>query len=211
MDPSEFAKTVISLFAIVNPIGAVPAFLAIASGATDREKRRMAAVASVAVLLLLVGAVFVGGHILRFFGISMASFRVAGGLLLLLMAIAMLHARSGIPFGLPDAATGEFDEDKTGIAVVPVAMPLLAGPGSISTTVLYAHQCRSWTDRLLLVLATLVVAVAVWLCLRLAGMIGRRLGRTGVRIFTRLMGLFLAAIAVEFMVKGLLELLPGLA
>jgi multiple antibiotic resistance protein len=209
VDLSSFAKTFISLVAIVNPPGAIPTFLTITGRASSEEKHRMAGHAPIAVGCLLVGGVLAGQQVLGFFGITMASFRVAGGILLLLMAIAMLHGQAG-----GGARTSEEDQaasDRAGIAVVPLALPLLAGPGSISTVVLYSQQCGNWGDKLLLIAASLLVAVAVWVNLRLASRIAAKIGVTGIRVFTRLMGLFLAAIAVEFMVDGLMELLPGLA
>jgi multiple antibiotic resistance protein len=211
MDASSFAKTLVALVAIVNPIGAVPTFLAITDGLARNERRHMAWLAALTVGCLLGGAVIAGDAVLRMFGVSMSAFRVAGGILLLLMAIAMLHGETtgaGRGAGDEEAASGP---DRKEVAVVPLALPLLAGPGSLSTMVLYANLHPGFADKLLLIAVGILVAVAVWLTLRAAGPIGARLGRTGILVFTRLMGLFLAAIAVEFIMAGLTELLPGLA
>jgi multiple antibiotic resistance protein len=124
------------------------------------------------------------------------------------MAIAMLHA-------LPSRAhhaTEEAQEaaEKDNVAVVPLAVPLVAGPGAISTVIIYAQQATRWFDTVFLVLTSLLVAASVWGSLRLAEPISRTLGKTGTNIVTRLMGLILAAVAVEFITGGLAQLLPGL-
>ncbi len=206
-----FAKWLVSLVAMLNPPGAIPTFLAVSEGSDDRERAGMARIAAVAVMGLLVGAVCVGQTVLGYFGISMSAFRVAGGILLLLMAISMLQGQmSPAKQSAEDSEDAEAAEDKLGVAVVPIALPLIAGPGSISTAVIYANQCRSALETVLLIVASLVVGGIVWIVLRLAAPIGRKLGQTGIRVMTRLMGLLLAAIAVEFIVTGLRELLPGL-
>jgi multiple antibiotic resistance protein len=158
---------------------------------------------------VLVGAVFLGEPLLDVFGISIASFRVGGGILLLLMAIAMLQALPSRVQQAPEEAKEA--EEKEHVAVVPLAIPLLAGPGAMSTVIIYAHQAATWFDTLFLILASLFVAGTVWVALALANSIGTALGKTGVNIVTRLMGLILAAIAVEFITQGLAQLLPGLA
>lgn len=208
MDLSDFAKTLLAMIAIVNPLGAAPTFLALTEDSDRAERLRMAWMAAVTVGCLLGGAVLLGDAVLRFFGVSMSAFRVAGGILLLLMAIAMLHGEAG---GSRAADARRDEDDRSQVAVVPLALPLLAGPGSLSTMVLYANQHPAAIDKLLLIVAGALVGLAVWLTLRAAGPIGARLGRTGILVFTRLMGLFLAAVAVEFMMRGLGELLPGLS
>lgn len=211
MDATTFAKTFVALVAMINPVGAVPTFLAITDGLAGKERRHMAWLAALAVGCLLGGAVIIGDSILRMFGVSMSAFRVAGGILLLLMAIAMLHGETagGVRAASDEAAAAQADRKE--VAIVPLALPLLAGPGSLSTMVLYSNQHPELLDKALLVLVAAMVGATAWLTLRAAGPIGLRLGRTGILVFTRLMGLFLAAIAVEFIMDGLTELLPGLA
>jgi multiple antibiotic resistance protein len=166
-------------------------------------------VTATTVALVLVVAVFFGKPLLEIFGITIASFRVAGGLLLLLMAIAMLHAHPTRAYH----TTEQVIQDEGGrhsVAVVPLAVPLVAGPGAVSTVILYSHQATMWFDTVVLVLASLFVALALWFTLRMAGPISRFLGKTGINLVTHLMGLVLAAVAVEFITAGLAELLPGL-
>jgi multiple antibiotic resistance protein len=204
----QYAESVTALFVIADPIGAVPIFISLTTSQTQCERKRTAKNVAVTVAIVLVVSIFAGQPLLAFFGISLPSFRVGGGILILLMAIAMMQARpSGTqrtPEETEEAAT------KEEVAVVPLGIPLVAGPGAISTIIIYAHQAPTWFDTVFLVFASILVAVSVWVALRLADPIRKLLGKTGINIVTRLFGLILAAVAVEFMAGGLGQLLPGL-
>lgn len=197
-----------TLFVIVDPPAAIPLFVNYTNGQSPLEQRRTARVCAIAVASILVFSIFLGEPLLRFFGISMSSFRVAAGICILLMAIAMLNAR----LGAARATTEESREaeDKDSVAVVPLAIPILAGPGAISSMILYTHGMDHVWHRPILVLIALLVAASVWLALSLAEPIARRVGRTGINIATRIMGLILIAVAVEFMASGLRDLFPAL-
>lgn len=205
----EYAKIITTLLVIVDPLAAIPIFVGLTSNQSDMERKHTSQVAAFTVATVLVVTVFVGELLLRFFGISIASFRVGGGILLLLMAISMLHARYSRIQQAPEETREA--EEKESIAIVPLAIPLLAGPGAISTVIIYTYQATTWFDTGFLILASLGVAGAVWIALRLANVIGAALGKTGINIVTRLMGLILAAVAVEFIATGVSQLLPGLA
>lgn len=146
-------------------------------------------------------ALFAGEWILAFFGISVSSFSVGGGILILLMAISMLHARLSLTVQTKEEA--EESDSKGSIAIVPLATPLLAGLGAMSTVVLVAHEGTSFGHYALISLAIITVGTCIWMALHMAPWISQRLGKTGINIFTRIMGLFLTAIAVEFIAKGL--------
>lgn len=206
---SEYAEIVTALFVIVDPLVAIPLFVSLTGGYSAVERRYTSRVTAFTVAAVLVGAVFLGEPLLDVFGISIASFRVGGGILLLLMAIAMLQALPSRVQQAPEET--QEAEQKENVAVVPLAIPLLAGPGAMSTVIIYAHQAATWFDTLFLILASLFVASTVWIALALANSIGTALGKTGLNIVTRLMGLILAALAVEFIAQGLAQLLPGLA
>lgn len=208
-DWHEYTKLLTTLFVIVDPLAAIPIFLSLTSDQSVTERNRSAKVTASTVAVVLIVAILVGEPLLRFFGINLASFRVGGGILLLLMAIAMLHARHSRIQQAPEETREA--EEKESAAVVPLAIPLLAGPGAISTIIIYSHKATAWFDTILLILASLVVAGAVWIALRSASVIGAALGKTGINIVTRLMGLMLAAVAVEFIAAGVSQLLPGLA
>lgn len=200
MQWSQYAVIITGLFAILNPIGAIPVFLDLTADQETAERRRTALVTSVAVGIILVASAWVGDSILKFFGISIDAFRVGGGILILLMAVDMMHAR-------PSRAKRTNEEhqeaqDKDSVAIVPLAIPLLAGPGAISTVILDAHNLGGVTERVILTVIIVGVAASVWLALYLATPISKWLGKTGNNILVRLMGLILMAIAVEFIITG---------
>ncbi|MFO7588495.1 MAG: NAAT family transporter [Gemmatimonadota bacterium] len=208
MDWQQIFRSFAGLLAILNPIGAVPIFLGLTLGHGPTQRRRAARHAALAVAVVLVAVVWAGEGILGFFGVRIASFRVGGGILILLMAISMLQARTS-----PSKQTREEAEEagtRDSVGVVPVGVPLLAGPGAISLVIVDAQQA-AMTGRLVLSATIVIVAAIAWGALLAAGPIGRVLGRTGINIFTRLMGLLLAAVAVEYIATGLLGLFPALS
>jgi multiple antibiotic resistance protein len=192
----EYAESAAAMFVIANPIGALPIFISLTTNYTEPERRRTAEVASITVAVVLVISIFLGEPLLHFFGISLPSFRVAGEILILLTAIAMLQAKTS-----PTHNTAEETEEaaeKDGIAVVPLGIPLVAGPGAISTIIIFEHQAIGWLDTSFLILICIAVAITVWVSLLLAGPIRRFLGKTGINIVTRILGILLAAVAIEF-------------
>lgn len=203
---SEYIKMFIGLLAIINPIGAIPLFISMTADETSAQRRATVKLVAVGVTLILLAALFFGEMILAFFGITIDSFRVGGGILLLLMAIAMLHGRTS----QTKQTAEELDESiaKEDVAIVPLAMPLLAGPGAISTVILAAHKSSGLWHYALLSLGILVLGGLIWDALRLAPVVANRIGTTGINIFTRIMGLMLAAIAVEFVANGVKGLFP---
>ena len=206
---AEQVKYLIGIFAILNPLGTIPIYLSLMADRSPDEMHRTALKAAVAVAVILTLAVWVGDALLSFFGIGIPAFRIAGGLLVLIIAIAMFGAKTS-PARHTDAEQAEA-EAKNDIAVVPLAIPLLAGPGAISLTIVDAHQVASLADKFVFSMGIVWVAGIVWVVLRLAEPIGARLGTGGLNIATRVMGLILAAMAVQFMADGLLELFPGLS
>jgi len=206
---SLYAKALIGVLVIVNPLGVIPVFLSLCGNRTPAECRQVARRSAIAVAVILIAAICAGDAMLGFFGIGIPAFRTGGGLLIVLMAISMLHARQSHTRQTP-AEAGEAGTKKN-IAVVPLAIQLMAGPGAISLVIVDAHQAATWSDRLILSAGILVVALSVWLALSLATPIGKRLGTTGLNISTRVMGLLLAAIGIQMLTSGLSKLLPGLA
>ena len=204
-----YAKTLIGVLAIVNPLGAIPIFLSLCSDRTPLQRKQVAQNSAIAVAIILIIAIWVGDGVLVFFGIGIPAFRAGGGLLILLMAISMMHAKRSHAKQTPSEA--EEADNKENIAVVPLAIPLLAGPGAISLVIIDAHQTADWVSRLILSGGVITVALAVWVALRLATPIGKKLGTTGLNIATRVMGLLLAAIGIQMLTSGIAKLLPGLA
>jgi multiple antibiotic resistance protein len=201
LDWAEYTKFFLALIVIVNPVGAVPLFVSMTEQHTRDEKQRIARVASI---LAAVG----GQPLLAFFGITIASFKVGGAILILLLAISMMHATPTGEKQTPEEAREA--ADKESIAVVPLAIPLLAGPGAISTTIIYATGRSSLSHIAVIIACCLLVALTTWLALRAATPVSQWLGKTGVNIAIRIMGLLLAAVAVEIFTSGILVLLPGL-
>jgi len=205
---NELFKTAVGLLAIVNPIGGIPVFLGMTEHATIAERRRIARTAAITVFVVLGLSSMLGTLVLEFFGISIPSFQVGGGILLMLLAVSMMQAReSGLrqtPQESEEAAA------RQAIAVVPLAIPLLAGPGAISTMIIASHRVPGFLYQLKLLVPAALIGLAVWLTLLVSVRLSHRLGTTGMNIVTRLMGLVLAALAVEFIARGLQELFPSL-
>lgn len=202
---TEYTKIFISLFAIIDPVGIIPLIIALTAGMSDQKRERVGRIASITMFGLLLAALLLGEAILSFFGISIHSFRTAGGILLLLMAINMLLGHKAPP--VPD----DNDADATqSIAIVPLSTPLLAGPGAISTVILDAHKADGAGHYGMMTLVLIALALTVWLTFLIAPKVSQRLGTLGSTIVSRLMGLLLAAIAVEFIAGGLRGLFPAL-
>jgi multiple antibiotic resistance protein len=206
---SEYTRFFTALLVILNPFGALPIFLTVTQGYSRESRARAAFTASLAAAAVLVLAALAGESLLRGMGSSLASFRVGGGLVLLIMALAMLRGEQD-QVRATATETSEA-EAKDAIAVVPVAIPLLAGPGAISTVVIEMHRGSGVYHGGVVLAVILVLCVVIWWVLRLAGPISARLGAIGLNIINRLFGLVLAAIAVEIMANGLRELFPLLA
>jgi multiple antibiotic resistance protein len=207
---TEYTKIFIALLAIVNPVGAIPIVIALTADASEEEFKRTTKVTVISVLVILTAALLTGEFLLGFFGISINSFRVAGGILLLLMAISMLHARqSPITFSREEA-DHNMSDSRESVAVVPISMPLLAGPGAISTVILYTNKSHAPLHYLLMGVDIVLIALVLWLAFLSIPWISRHTSQTSINIFSRVMGLVLAAIAVEFIASGLKGLFPAL-
>jgi multiple antibiotic resistance protein len=208
----DFIKPLITLLAVVNPLGIVPFFIHYTQGFAPAQRQRTIRTASITAFIVIAVSALLGLQLLEFFGISLASFQVGGGMLLLISAMNMLNAQPAeakpqtreLEEGAAKAAMG------ASIAVVPLTIPLLTGPATISTVVIFANRAHSFGQLMVLVGYGVVIALATAVCFSLADPIARVLGNTGIKVMTRLMGLILAALAVEVMASGLLKLFPGL-
>jgi multiple antibiotic resistance protein len=195
-----------AVFFVVDPVGVVPVFLAMSEGDSEAKRRAMAGRACMIAAVVLTFFALGGSLVFRLLGISLAAFQIAGGLLLLLTALDMLRsAPPGLRTSGEEIAEGARKED---IAVVPLAMPLLAGPGAIATVVVLASRARHGWEALPIVGSVWLTCLVTWLVLRGAMVIDRALGRTGRAILERVMGLILAAIAVQFVIGGVRDALP---
>lgn len=205
---NEYLQLSAGLISVVNPIGGIPTFMALTAARTSEDKKQTALVCACAVFMVLQLALLAGEPILNFFSIGLPAFRVAGGILILLMGLSMLHARPDSSRHTPEENAESYEKDS--VAVVPMAIPLLSGPGAISTTIVYGHMGHSWQHYVLVSAVILSVSILVLIAMLVAPKIAGFMGRTGINVVTRVMGLLLASIAVEFIVKGLSELFPAL-
>ncbi len=201
-------KPLITLLAIVNPLAIVPFFIHYTQGFSDEQRRRTVLIASFSAFAVIAACALLGLQILDFFGISLASFQVGGGMLLLNSALSMLNAQPAEARTTQDEV--EDASARTSIAVVPLTIPLLTGPASMSTVVIYADQAKTLLQHAALVGYGVVIALATAICFTLAVPIERALGKTGINVMTRIMGLILAAISVEVMAAGLVKIFPAL-
>ena len=209
LDWAYLFKIGIVLFAIVNPIGSIPMFISATNGWSESDQLKTTKTVAITVFSVLAVSALFGDSILDFFGISIASFQVGGGILLLLIAISMMHAKhSGTRQTLEEA---QAVAEREAIAIVPLSIPLLAGPGAISSMIIAAQQSGSFINHIPLILPIAAISLMIWGILRLSNRIAEKLGTIGINVVTRLMGLILAAMAVEFIANGLTGLFPKLA
>jgi multiple antibiotic resistance protein len=195
-----------AVFSVVDPLGAVPVYLAM-TGADSREhKRRTALRAALGMLVTLCLFAAAGTAILTFFGISLGALRIAGGVLLLLLSIDLLRARPSRQKLTPEEE--QEGADKADISIFPLAIPLLSGPGAVATVVVLMTRAHGALERLAVFLAIALTAVLTFVILIGATFAEKQLGRTGLNILHRVMGLLLAAIAVQFMIDGARDVLP---
>lgn len=208
----DLIKPLITLLAIVNPLAIVPFFIHYTQGYTEDQRRRTAWVSAFSAFLVIAASALIGLQLLGFFNISIASFQVGGGMLLLISSLNMLNAQPA------ESKTNEEEIRATevkaslgaSIAVVPLTIPLLTGPATMSTMVIYAEKTQHVWELALLVGYGVVIGLATGVAFSLAEPIARVLGKTGINVMTRLMGLILAALAVEVMADGLGKLFPVL-
>lgn len=206
-------KPLVTLLAVVNPLAIVPFFIHYTQGFSAAQRRRTVIVSSFTAFVVIATSALLGLQILSFFGISLASFQVGGGMLLLSSALAMLSSRPAeVKNNANDNLESMDDSDsRVSIAVVPLTIPLLTGPATMSTVVIFANQAKTVLQMTTLVGYGVVIGLATALCFSMARPISQALGQTGINVMTRLMGLILAALAVEVMAGGLTKLFPVLA
>jgi multiple antibiotic resistance protein len=203
-DFTSFLKDTLSLLAIVEPLGAIPVFLTLTSGYSYARKIRVAKKAAMAAFLILLGALCGGKFFLQVFGISLPSVRVAGGLMFLVMGLQLIISE---PSKITDSEINEA-ESHTDVAVVPLALPILSGPGAMGAVILLGDKGHSFIQIPKVGLIIGIVMFAAYLCFRLANPIGQKLGVTGLNVLNRISGLIVMSIGVEFIINGVRQLWP---
>ena len=195
----ELLRAIVGIFVIVDPIGSVGIFLSVTNGFTQIKKEKAARFAGITVAAVLVIAALMGQAILDLFGIRLAAFSVAGGILFLILAVEMIRGEGASQFH----NLSKRSEQLPAAAIVPLGVPLMAGPGEISTVILASPGSANWFETTILISSIAVLGMVTWLCFSYAQYIGQLIGDIGIQLISRIMGLILAALAVEYMVKGI--------
>jgi len=199
---TSLLQDIVALLAITNPLGALPVFLAITERLAPAQRSRAGLRAAFAVTIILAVAALAGKPVLAAFGISMPALQAAGGLVVLLMGLEMLR---GAPTRVQHDQEPQSAADQV---LVPLAMPLLAGPGAIATVITLASRAAAWRDTTMLLMAVVVVGAAIGITLACAARLGRLIGYRGQRILLRFMGLILAAVGAEVLLAGIYTFVP---
>lgn len=207
-DLPTYIKFFIGMFALVNPVGIIPVFISMTSYQSAAARNKTNLTANLSVAIILWTSLFLGDGILQVFGISIDSFRIAGGILVVTIAMSMISGKLG-----EDKQNKQEKSEsaiRESVGVVPLALPLMAGPGAISSTIVWGSRYHNWGHLLGFSLAIALFALCCWLLFRIAPWLVRMLGQTGINVITRIMGLLLMALGIEFIVTGMKAIFPGL-
>ncbi len=208
MDTSVHMQFFVALLAIINPIGLLPVFIGLTSHQDDGERHKTALMAVLASICILLVVLVLGEELLSWFSISVASFQVAGGVLLSFTSLSMLQGKLGEV--RRTAEEGREAVARESVSLVPLALPLIAGPAAITTVIVYAQAHPGLADMSLFGLIIAGACFLAWLVFMLAPLLSKALGTTGINVITRIMGLIMMALGVEFMARGLKVLFPAL-
>ncbi|MDC9620259.1 YchE family NAAT transporter [Xenorhabdus sp. XENO-7] len=205
---SGYIKFLMGLFALVNPIGILPVFISMTNYQTPAGSNKTNLIANLSVAIILCISLLIGDSILQMFGISIDSFRIAGGVLIVTIAMSMINGKLG------EDKQNKQEKSETAvrvsIAVVPLALPLMAGPGAISSCIVWSARYQGWQNYLGLALTCLLFTFCCWLLFRSATLLVKFLGQTGINVITRIMGLLLMSLGIELIVTGTKAVFPGL-
>ncbi|QSX35615.1 YchE family NAAT transporter [Shewanella sedimentimangrovi] len=208
MDLTLYVKFFLGLVAIINPVGLLPVFVSLTSHQTEAERNHTGKVANFAVVVILLVTIVAGQHILNMFSISLSAFRIAGGSLIAIIAMSMLQGKLG-----EVKRNQEEDREASGmesVAVVPLALPLMAGPGAISSVIVFAASHNTLMDLVAMFVTVVLFGLLSFGLFRMAPMIYKVLGKTGINVITRLMGLLMLSIGIEVIAAGFKGMFPTL-
>ena len=212
----EIGKLLVAFLVLINPFSALSIYLDLTQNHSTKEKRRIARTAALAVFIVIIVFALSGGILLKVLGISVGSFQVGGGILVLLIAISLMNGNDNPAKPKIDPNSEEHHHaqqvrrNEKAIAVVPIAIPITIGPGGISTVIIYSSAAKNYSDIALIIISGFLVSLICYFILVVAGRISKRLGTTGLTILNRIMGMMLAAISVEIIVAGLKSIFPQL-
>jgi multiple antibiotic resistance protein len=208
MGYQDLVEFIVAMIIMMNPLGALSAFLLLTKKSTPTLKQRLALQCGLAIVITMLMTIWIGEGLLQCLGISIASFRFAGGIILLLMGLSMLQSHESAISRTPEDDSAAQEQDS--IAVVPMALPIIIGPGAISTMIITTNDFPNTGYKLLLCLVCLLLAATMTSLLYYANTITRIVGASAVKVITRIMGMFIMAIASGMLAAGLQGLLPVL-
>jgi multiple antibiotic resistance protein len=207
MDLAEFINHFIGLLVVANPLSALPAVLRVTRNQSLKEKRETGLISTFAVGLILLVSTWIGTPLLKILGIQLAAFQVAGGVIIFMLALSMLNAEeSPIKHSIEEQKEKQTDLG----AIVPLAIPIIAGPGAISTVIVSVNQFPGLLNQMLISISTILVSFVMGILLYFAANLEKLFGKSGINIINRLGGLILAAIAIQTLANGLMDLFPFL-
>ncbi|MBV8802026.1 MAG: NAAT family transporter [Gammaproteobacteria bacterium] len=208
MTSSETVKFIVAMIIMMNPLGSLSIFLDLTAKSSFSAQRKMAVTTGITILIIMVSAIWTGKDLLDLLGITIPSFRVAGGLILLLMGLSMLQSKES-----PVSHTAEDDaaaRERHSVAIVPMALPVIIGPGAISTLIIAAGDFPQFVSKVWISLLCLLLTIGMGLMLYFAVPIARLVGVSIIKVITRIMGMIIMAIAVGMLANGLMGLFPAL-
>tara|TARA_R110000868_G_scaffold10639_4_gene51628 strand:- start:27252 stop:27881 length:630 start_codon:yes stop_codon:yes gene_type:complete len=204
---NEYLNFIIALLAIMNPLGAIPIFLGLTADRDLKEQRKTAITTGIAIVVIFTISIWIGQPLLHAFGIKVSDFQVAGGIIVFMIGLNMLHGQ--MPQSQHSNEEHEQAKLRESVAIIPMAIPLIAGPGAISMLIVVTSKHALFSDKIILSLLAAIPAAILFGALFFAANIGKWVGPAGIKIATRVMGLVLAAIAVSMIHNGLASMFPA--
>lgn len=205
MQLNDIGQFFVAMLSILNPIGAIPVFIAMTENLTKTQKKSITRACSVAIFITITISLLMGSKVLKFFGISIASFTIGGGILIASTALSMIKGKTAeSKLNKEEISESSLRE----VGIVPLAIPLLSGPGTISTSIIYAKNFNASTDWIISISLMAFLSFLVYIILINADGIRNKLGNIGVNVMTRIMGLILLASSIEMMLGGVKEMIP---
>jgi MarC family membrane protein len=204
-----FGLLLAALFSVLNPIGTVPIFVGLTQDYTKKERSRVSLLTGINVFIILIISFFIGQYVLQFFGITISALRIAGGIIIASSGFSLLNGK----FSKNKGISKEVEEDiqsRNDIALTPLAMPMLAGPGSISLLIAYYQEHQKTEEIIASVLAILAVSILIFLILRSAHYLAKILGSSGIVAISRIIGFLTIAIGIQYIISSVLSIVRGI-
>jgi MarC family membrane protein len=198
-----------ALFSVLNPIGTVPIFVSLTQDYTKKERSRVSLWTAVNVFIILMISFFIGQYVLSFFGITISALRIAGGIIIASSGFSLLNGKFSKNRGI-DKKVQQDIENRNDIALTPLAMPMLAGPGSISLLIAFYQEHNSTNEIIISSIAIMVVAIIIFLVLRSAHYLAKILGQSGIVAISRIIGFLTIAIGIQYIISSVLSIIRGI-